>query len=276
MWTKQTSCFSSDNSINYPSTNMFIKMTSLHFKIQFSNIYLWVMLEMWFSTNMALTPLTAVSSFCFSLIINSKSHFHKVLRRAFTIIYLVPCWYRIQWSIATQHIRRGSHKETKTSSNSCPCAARGVTLLMGVPGAGRWVVSVLPGGISESSRGRDRVWCRCVSEALVAALWGRGGGHRGGCHREGVLRGGREEAGVLCVFGTGYRPKVHLVGTPQKGPPYGWHRGFFPLFLPTGSFFLPLLHHECSKGKKRAFTLALHFLYSFIVIQFGVCHYLNH
>lgn len=27
-------------SINYPSTNMFIKMTSLHFKIQFSNIYL--------------------------------------------------------------------------------------------------------------------------------------------------------------------------------------------------------------------------------------------
>lgn len=96
---------------------------------------------------------------------------------------------------------------------------------MGVPGTGRRVVPVPPGGISESSRGRDRVRCRCVSEALVAALWRRGGGHRGGCHREGVLRGGREETRVLRVFWTGYRPKVHLVGTPQKCPPYGWHRG---------------------------------------------------
>lgn len=39
---------------------------------------------------------------------------------------------------------------------------------------------------------------------------------------------------------------------------------------------IPFSTFHFMTGKKPAFTLALHFLYSFIVIQFGVCHYLNH
>lgn len=207
IWTKQTSCFSSEHSINDPSTNVFIKMTSLHFKIHFSNMYLWVIKNVVLDKH-GLDTTDCSRSFSFPF---SEASFPQKLETS-----IHNNIFRLNASTATQHIRRGSHKERETRSNS---AARGVTLLVGVPGIGWWVVSVLPGRISEASRGRDWVRCRGVSQALVPPLWGRRRRHGGGGHREGVLWGGREETCVLRVFGTGHRPKVHLVGSPQKGPP---------------------------------------------------------
>lgn len=57
---------------------------------------------------------------------------------------------------------------------------------------------------------------RGVAEALVTPTQRRGGGHRCGCHGDGVLGARGEEAGVLGVFGSSYRAEVHLVGTTQE------------------------------------------------------------
>jgi len=55
-----------------------------------------------------------------------------------------------------------------------------------------------------------------VAEALVPPPRRRGRRHRRGCHRDGILRGGVEKAGVLCVFGASCCTEVHLIGTTQE------------------------------------------------------------
>lgn len=60
------------------------------------------------------------------------------------------------------------------------------------------------------------MWGGGVAQALVPPTRGRGGGHGRGCHRDGVLGGGREKAGVLGVLGSSCAAEVHLVGSTEE------------------------------------------------------------
>lgn len=89
--------------------------------------------------------------------------------------------------------------------------------LLGVTCLRRRAITVLvPGRGGEPCRGGDGVRGERVAEALVPPAGGRGGGHGCGCHGDGVLGGGREEARVLAVFGPSYGTEVHLVGPTQE------------------------------------------------------------
>lgn len=120
----------------------------------------------------------------------------------------------VSLSISTTHIKTSEGegaKDVKKDSHPGLCVSSGVTRLRR-----RVVAVVVPGRGREPGGRRDGVRGMSVAEALVKTARGWGGGHRCGCHGNGVLGGCCEEAGVLGVFGSSYCAEVHLVGTTQE------------------------------------------------------------